>query len=95
MVLPAKLPYLYQKLNQKATELHLLGMSYNKIGKTLGIDPKTAKKAIEQKKRGHPSSAPFFFVSTLFMIYFDLLQSSKRLFQEKLLWFGDLLYLSN
>ena len=27
-------------------ELHLLGMSYSKIGKILGIDPKTVKKAI-------------------------------------------------
>ena len=43
---PVKHPYLYQKLSQKATELHLLGMSYKKIGKILGIDPKTVKKAI-------------------------------------------------
>jgi len=56
-VLPAKLPYLYQKLNEKATKLHLLGMSYTKIGKILNIDHKTAKKAIEQKKRDHPKRA--------------------------------------
>ena len=46
-VLPVKHPHLYQKLAQKATELHLLGMSYTKISKILGIDPKTAKKATE------------------------------------------------
>jgi len=45
-VLPAKYPYLYQKLAQKATELHLLGMSYIRISKILGIDPKTVKKAL-------------------------------------------------
>jgi len=44
-ILPAKRPYLYQKLAQKATELHLLGMSFNKIGKVLGVDFKTAAKA--------------------------------------------------
>jgi len=44
-ILPVKYPYLYQKLAQKATELHLLGLSYNKIGKILGIDHKTAAKA--------------------------------------------------
>ncbi|HAZ10313.1 MAG TPA: hypothetical protein DCY56_04330 [Candidatus Omnitrophica bacterium] len=46
-ILPVKHPHLYQKLTQKATELHLLGMSYLKIGKILGIDPKTVKKATE------------------------------------------------
>lgn len=46
-VLPANRPYLYQKLTQKATELHLLGMSYIKISKILGVDPKTIKKAID------------------------------------------------
>ena len=44
-ILPAKSPYLYQKLARKATELHLLGLSYTKIGKILGIDHKTAIKA--------------------------------------------------
>jgi hypothetical protein len=51
-ILPAKPPYLYQNLTQKATKLHQLGFSYNKIGKALGIDPKTAKKAILQTKHG-------------------------------------------
>ena len=32
-------------------------MSYTKIGKILGIDPKTAKKAIEQKKGDCPKQA--------------------------------------
>ena len=45
-ILPAIHPYLYQKLAQKATELHLLGMSYTKIGKILGIDHKTVIKAV-------------------------------------------------
>jgi len=45
-ILPAKHLHLYQKLSQKATELHLLGMSYKKIGKILKIDPKTVKKAV-------------------------------------------------
>ena len=45
-ILPVKHPHLYQKLSQKATELHLLGMPYSKIGKILGIDPKTAIKAV-------------------------------------------------
>jgi hypothetical protein len=45
-ILPVKHPHLYQKLAQKAMELHLLGMSYKKIGKILGIDPKTVKKGV-------------------------------------------------
>ena len=48
-ILPAKLPYLYQKVAKKAIELHLLGLSYIKIGKILNIDPKTAKKACKHK----------------------------------------------
>ncbi|OIO33832.1 MAG: hypothetical protein AUJ70_02470 [Candidatus Omnitrophica bacterium CG1_02_40_15] len=47
-ILPVKHPHLYQKLAQKAIELHLLGLSYAKIGKILGIDPKTVKKATKQ-----------------------------------------------
>jgi DNA-binding CsgD family transcriptional regulator len=47
-ILPVKHPHLYQKLSQKAMELHLLGLSYAKIGKILGIDPKTVKKAIRR-----------------------------------------------
>ena len=45
-ILPVKHPHLYQKLAQKATELHLLGMPYSKIGEILGIDPKTAAKVV-------------------------------------------------
>jgi len=45
-ILPVKHPHLYQKLAQKAIELHLLGMPYSKIGKILGVDPKTAIKAV-------------------------------------------------
>jgi len=43
-------PYLYQKLSQKATELHLLGMSFNSIGKILSVDPKTIAKAIKKNR---------------------------------------------
>ena len=50
-ILPARQPYLYQQLVKKATELYLLGLSYIKIGKILGIDPKTVKKAVSQNKR--------------------------------------------
>ena len=53
-IVPAKQPYLYQKLAQKATELHLLGMSYIKISKILGIDPKTVEKACELLKGSDP-----------------------------------------
>ena len=45
-ILSVQQSYLYQKLAQKATELHLLGMSYNKIGKILGTSHKTIIKAI-------------------------------------------------
>ena len=47
-ILPVKHPYLYQKLAQKATKLHLLGMSYTKIGKILGITHTTAAKAVRR-----------------------------------------------
>ena len=58
-ILPAKHPHLYQKSAQKATELHLLGMSYKKIGKILGIDPKTAIKAVMSLRgcRRHPKQS--------------------------------------
>jgi len=59
-ILPVKHPHLYQKLAQKATELHLLGMPYSKIGKILGIDPKTVKKAtlsLREKKGDCPKRA--------------------------------------
>ena len=49
---PVQHPHLYQKLAQKATELHLLGMSYSKIGKILGIDPKTAQNACRHLRGG-------------------------------------------
>ena len=49
-ILPTKQVYLYQKLAQKATELRLLGLSYTKIGKILGIDHKTAIKAVLRNK---------------------------------------------
>ena len=37
--------YLYQKLSKKATQLHLLGMSYEEIATSLNINKKTATKA--------------------------------------------------
>jgi len=47
LVLPARQPYLYQKLSKKATQLRLLGMSYEEIGKSLNINRKTGTKAYE------------------------------------------------
>jgi len=44
-ILPARKPYLYQKLSRKATQLRLLGMSYEQIAKSLNINRKTAVKA--------------------------------------------------
>jgi hypothetical protein len=35
----------YQKLSDKVKQLHLLGMSFPAIAKSLGIDPKTTIKA--------------------------------------------------
>jgi hypothetical protein len=46
-ILPAQQAYLYQKLSQKATQLRLLGMSYEQIAKSLHINRKTATKAYE------------------------------------------------
>ena len=57
-ILPALQPHLYQKLAQKATELHLLGLSYTKIGKILRIDHKTVAKAIHRLSEGHPKHRP-------------------------------------
>ena len=37
---------LYQKISAQAYQLHLLGMSYAEIGRALGIDDETAKKAV-------------------------------------------------
>jgi len=50
-ILPARQPYLYQKLPPKATQLHLLGMSYQQIAKSLHINRKTATKACRYKGR--------------------------------------------
>jgi len=46
-ILPAQQPCLYQKLSKKATQLRLLGMSYEEIAKNLNINRKTATKAYE------------------------------------------------
>jgi len=50
-ILPARQPYLYQKLSKKATQLRLLGTSYEEIAKSLNINRKTATKAYEYGKR--------------------------------------------
>jgi len=36
-IFPTRQPYLYQKLSKKATQLRLLGMSYQQIAKSLNI----------------------------------------------------------
>ena len=46
-ILPVSAPYLYQKLSKKATQLRLLGMSYEGIAKSLNINRKTATKAYQ------------------------------------------------
>jgi len=46
-ILPVHQPYLYQKLSQKATQLRLLGMSYQQIAKSLNITKKTAIRACQ------------------------------------------------
>ena len=50
-ILPVHQPYLYQKLSKKATELRLLGMSYQQIAKSLNINRKTATKACKYERR--------------------------------------------
>jgi len=50
-ILPARQPYLYQKLSQKSTQLRLLGMSYEQIAKSLNINKKTATKACKCEGR--------------------------------------------
>jgi len=50
-ILPARQPYLYQKLSQKATQLRLLGMTYGQISRSLHINRKTATKACEYQGR--------------------------------------------
>ena len=57
-ILSVKHPYLYQKLAKKATQLRLLGMSYTKIGKTLGIDHKTVAKAIRRLRHCEEQAKP-------------------------------------
>jgi DNA-binding NarL/FixJ family response regulator len=42
---------LYQKLAQKVKELHLLGMTYEEIAKSLDVSKKTVKKARRFIKR--------------------------------------------
>jgi len=49
-VQPVQSIYLYQKLSQKARELFLLGMSYNKIAKTLKVSKNTIIKACKAKR---------------------------------------------
>ena len=44
-------PYLYQKLSKKATQLRLLGMTYEQIAESLHINRKTAIKACEYQGR--------------------------------------------
>jgi len=46
-ILPARQPYLYQKLSPKATQLRLLGMTYEQIAKSLSINRKTATKTAQ------------------------------------------------
>ena len=48
---PAQQTYLYQNLAQKASELHLLGMTYKQIAKALKIGKNTAKKACQFERR--------------------------------------------
>jgi len=50
-ILPARQPYLYQKLSKKATQLRLLRMSYEEIARNLDINRKTATKACEYQGR--------------------------------------------
>lgn len=42
---------LYQKLSQKVKELHLLGLTYKEIAKTLSINKKTAIKACKYNSK--------------------------------------------
>ena len=55
-ILPVQLPYIYQKLSQKATELRLLGMTYQQIAQALKVNKGTVRKACmlrqaQQKRR--------------------------------------------
>ena len=42
---PTGHPPLWQKIAQKTTQLRLLGMSYNEIGRALNVSPSLARKA--------------------------------------------------
>ena len=50
-IIPARQPYLYQKLSKKATQLRLLGMTYGQISRSLYINRKTAIKACKYQGR--------------------------------------------
>jgi hypothetical protein len=50
-ILPAHQPYLYQKLSQKATQLRLLGMTYQQIAKSLKVNKRTAIRACKYGRR--------------------------------------------
>ena len=50
-ILSVHQPYLYQKLSKKATQLRLLGMSYQQIAKSLNINKRTAIKACKYKAK--------------------------------------------
>ena len=52
-ILPVRQPYLYQKLSKKATQLRLLGMSYQQIAKSLNINKRTAMKACKYRAKNH------------------------------------------
>jgi len=50
-ILPIHQPYLYQKLSKKATQLRLLGMSYQQIANALNITERTAMRACRYGRR--------------------------------------------
>lgn len=51
-IAPTRQLPLYQKLAQKATELRLLGLSYNQIAKKLGAGKRTIVKACQFWEKG-------------------------------------------
>jgi len=59
-ILPAKSLPLYQKIAQKATKLHLLGMTYEEIAKSLKIGKTTVSKAISSVRGTKCQSSPGF-----------------------------------
>lgn len=50
---PVRRTPLYQKLAQKAGEIRLLGMSFQAIGRSLGVCEETARRACAFHKRTH------------------------------------------